>query len=300
MKRRQFIYSLANLLLIKELLANQQNAILQRAIPSTGEKLPVVGLGTWRVFDVGGNEAERKIRSQVLDNLVRLGGKIIDTSPMYGSSQAVVGDLSNDLKTRSSLFFANKVWTTGRESGIEQMNDSFAKMKTKVIDLMQVHNLVDVKTHLRTLTAMKEEGKIRYIGITHYLQSAYPQLISLIKSEKIDFVHFNYNIANREAENVLLPLASDKGLAVITNRPFDEGGLFETLKHKKLPDWAKEEGMNSWASFLLKFVISHPHVTYTIPATTNPLHLIENLQSASSPLPDASLRRKMVQYFETL
>lgn len=301
MNRRHFInFSLANFLILNDLLANQKQPIIQRAIPSTGEKLPIVGLGTWRVFNVRNNEAERKIRKEVLKNLINGGGKIIDTSPMYGSSQAVVGDLSHDLQARNQFFYANKVWTSGREAGIEQMQESFDKMRTKVIDLMQVHNLVDVKIHLKTLRAMKDEGKIRYIGITHYLPSAYPEMMRLIRTEKLDFVHFNYNIGNREAENELLPLAAEKGLAIIINRPFEEGQLFDEVRNKKLPDWAKEYGMNSWASFFLKFVLSHPAVTYTIPATTNPLHMIENLQSAMGALPDAKNRAKMIQYFDSI
>lgn len=299
MNRRDFInLSLANLMMQNEIAANPKADIIQRTIPSTGEKLPVVGLGTWRVFDVAENEKERQIRKEILKNLTNKGGRIIDTSPMYGSSQTVVGDLTAELKIRPNFFFANKVWTSGRQSGIEQINDSFHKMKTPRIDLMQVHNLVDVQTHLKTLRAMKEEGRIRYIGITHYLPSVYPEMIRLITTEKLDFVHFNYNIGSREAEKTLLPLAKEKGLAVIINRPFEEGQLFGVVRNKKLPEWAKAElDIQSWASFFLKYVISHSAVTCTIPATTQPNHLIENIQTAYGPLPDAKMREKMLNYF---
>lgn len=298
MQRRNFLQlSLANLLLLNDLLAcspPKKTQMIHRAIPSTGEKLPVLGLGTWRVFDVGQSESARNIRKEVLQNLVKLGGKIIDTSPMYGSSQEVVGDLALNLDAMNHFFYANKVWTSGKQAGISQMNESFKKMRCKVIDLMQVHNLVDVQTHLKTLRQMKEEGKIKYIGISHYHSGAYEEMIQLIKTESLDFVHFNYNLVRREAEEQLLPLAKEKGLAVLINRPFEEGALFGQVRGKKLPEWVKEQGIENWAGFFLKFVLSHPAVTFTIPGTSNPAHLIENMQAAMGNLPDEKIRKKMI------
>lgn len=192
---------------------------------------------------------------------------------MYGSSETVVGDLSHQLNIRSKLFLATKVWTNGEEVGIQQMNRSFQKMKTDKMDLVQVHNLVDVHTHLKTLRSWKEEGKIKYFGITHYLPGVYPDMVRLIKNEKPDFVQFCYNVRTRDAEKELLPLAKDKGVAVIINRPFEEGNLFDVVRGKQLPSWVKEYDIKSWPEFFIKFILSHPAVTCTIPGTSNPLHL---------------------------
>ena len=211
---------------------NFTGEIAKRSIPSSGEKIPLIGLGTWQTFDIGNSSEERAALEEVLKTLVAKGASVIDSSPMYGASETVVGDLSARLKIRNKLFLATKVWTSGKEDGIVQMNESFRKMKTDKMDLMQVHNLIDVHTHLKTLRNWKEQGKIRYFGITHYTASAYPELMRLIKNEKPDFVQFNYNISVREAEKELLPLAKDKGVAVIINRPFEEGALFRTVKGK--------------------------------------------------------------------
>jgi diketogulonate reductase-like aldo/keto reductase len=201
-------------------------SIEQRAIPVSGEKIPVVGLGTWRVFDAGNSKERRAGLLEVLKTLYKNEASVIDSSPMYGSSETVIGDLSQQLSIRAKLFLATKVWTSGKEDGIRQMNQSFSKMKTEKMDLMQVHNLVDVHTHLKTLRKWKEEGKIRYFGITHYLTSTYPEMANLIKKEKPDFIQCCYNIATREAERELLPLAKENGVAVLINRPFEEGNLF--------------------------------------------------------------------------
>jgi diketogulonate reductase-like aldo/keto reductase len=219
---------------------------------------------------------------------------------MYGSSESVVGDLVKDLNFRNSLFLATKVWTTGRQEGIDQMNRSFTRMQTEKMDLMQVHNLLDIETHLKTLSEWKEQARIRYIGITHYTVSAYPLLIKWIKKSKPDFVQFNYNIQTREAENYLLPLAQDHQVAVIVNRPFEEGALLRRVKGKPLPPWANEYQINSWGEYFLKYILSHNAVTCIIPATSKVEHLQDNLKAALGQLPDESMRKKMVEYFNTL
>lgn len=272
----------------------------KRIIPSSGEKIPAIGLGTWQTFDVDNSETERSALREVLNMLVSKGASVIDSSPMYGASEIVVGDLSNDLKIRDKLFLATKVWTTGKDAGIRQMNESFQKMKTSTMDLMQVHNLTDVHTHLKTLREWKEQKKIRYFGITHYTLSAYPELVRLIKNEKPDFVQFNYNISVRDAEKELLPLAKDKGVAVIINRPFEEGALFNSVKGKELPAWAKDYDINSWGQFFLKFIISHPAVTCAIPGTSKVRHLTDNLDAAVGKLPDEKGREKMKNHFDSL
>ena len=272
----------------------------QRSIPSSGEKIPVVGVGTWRTFDAGNNQQKRQTIKQVLRNLVDKKASVIDSSPMYGSSESVVGDLSEELKIRSSLFMATKVWTSGEQAGIDQMNDSFHKMKTSVIDLMQVHNLVDVKTHLKTLYQWKEQGRIRYIGITHYLPSYYGEMQQLIQKEKLDFIQCCYNIQTTDAEKQLLPLAKDKGLAVIINRPFQEGALLQHVNGKLLPQWAGDLGITSWAQFFLKFILANPAVTCVIPGTSNPLHLLENIETGNGSYPDDKTKKRMADYFKML
>ncbi len=272
----------------------------KRAIPSSGEKIPVIGLGTWQTFDAGNSEEKRNVLGEVLKTLVASGASVIDSSPMYGTSESVVGDLSEKLKIRDKLFLATKVWTSGKENGIRQMNESFHKMKTKKMDLMQVHNLLDVAVHLKSLRSWKEEGRIRYFGFTHYNRSAYPEMIRLIKNEQPDFVQFNYNISSRDAERELLPLAKDKGVAVIINRPFEEGALFQAVKGKSLPVWANDYNIDSWGKFFLKFIISHPAVTCTIPGTGNVKHMVDNQGAGFGKLPDSSGRKKMIDYFNSI
>ncbi len=272
----------------------------QRPIPVSGEMIPIVGLGTWRTFDAGNSKEKRTALREVLKTLTQKGASVIDSSPMYGSSESVVGDLSQELNVRPKLFLATKVWTSGKEDGIEQMNQSFKKMKTDKMDLMQVHNLVDVHTHLETLRRWKEQGKIKYVGITHYMPGVYPEMIRLVKTQKPDFIQCCYNIAIREAEKELLPLAKEKGIAVLINRPFEEGNLFNIVKGHPLPPWAKEYDINTWAQFFLKFILSHPAVTCTIPGTSKAAHLEDNLGAATGKLPDEKTRNKMAGYFGTL
>ena len=267
----------------------------KRPIPRTGELLPVVGLGTWQTFDVGGGESERAPLRDVLRELVRGGGKVVDSSPMYGRSESVVGDLAAKLRVREQLFLATKVWTNGREAGIRQMEQSFRRLREQRIDLMQVHNLVDWQTHLVTLRRWKEQGKVRYIGMTHYTESAHDELAAVHEAEELDFVQVNYSIAERGAERRLLPLAAEQGVAVIVNRPFAHAQLFRKVRGRPLPPWAAEIGCATWAQFFLKFVIGHPAVTCTIPGTSKVRHLIDNMQAGFGPLPDATMRRRMVR-----
>jgi aryl-alcohol dehydrogenase-like predicted oxidoreductase len=272
------------------------DTIIQRPIPRTGESLPVIGLGTWQTFDVSTAESARAPLKAVLRDFVHLGGKVIDSSPMYGKSENVVGDLAAELGVQKQLFLATKVWTSGRDAGIRQMEESMRRLRTQVIDLMQVHNLVDWRTHLATLRRWKEQGKVRYIGVTHYTASAYDQLARVLETEDLDFVQLNYSIVERDAERRLLPLATNRRIAVLVNRPFAGGGLFSRLQAKPLPPWAKEIGSASWSQFLLKFVISHPAVTCAIPATSKVQHLTDNMQAGTGTMPDAGMRERMVRY----
>jgi aryl-alcohol dehydrogenase-like predicted oxidoreductase len=274
--------------------------MIRRPIARTGELLPVIGLGTWQTFDVGGTKAEREPLKAVLREFVRLGGSVVDSSPMYGRSETVLGDLASELGVQKQLFVATKVWTSGRDAGIRQMEESLRRLRTDRIDLMQVHNLVDWRTHLATLRQWKERGKVRYIGVTHYTASAYGQLAGVLETEDLDFVQFNYSVAEREAERRLLPLSAEKRIAVLVNRPFAQGGLFSKVRQKPLPPWAKEIGCASWAQFLLKFVISHPAVTCAIPATSKVQHLVDNMQAGLEPLPDATMRERMARYVAEL
>jgi aryl-alcohol dehydrogenase-like predicted oxidoreductase len=278
----------------------QAPAILKRPIPRTGELLPAVGVGTWQTFDVGPKAPERAELKDVLRLLVESGGSVVDSSPMYGNAESVAGDLAADLGLREKLFFATKVWTSGREAGIRQMEDSFRLMRTQRMDLMQVHNLLDLAVHAKTLREWKTAGRIRYIGITHYHAGAHAELETIVRTRAWDFVQFNYSMAEREAEARLLPACADSGTAVIVNRPFSQGGLFPRVKGKDLPAWAAEFDCSSWAQFFLKYLLSHPAVTCVIPGTRRVAHLKDNVQAGMGRLPDAAMRRRMVEYLERL
>lgn len=269
-------------------------ALLQRPIPSTGESIPAIGLGTWRTFDVGASPAEREPLREVLRRFVALGGRVIDSSPMYGAAERVVGDLAADLGIHDALFLATKVWTSGREAGVAQMERSLQRLRTRRLDLMQVHNLVDWQTHLRTLREWKQAGRLRYLGVTHYTASAYGELERIMRSEPLDFVQLNYSLGEREAERRLLPLARDRGIAVLVNRPFAAGGLFGRVRGQPLPPWAADFDCESWAQFFLKWVLGHPAVTCVIPATSRPEHLADNMRAGQGALPDAATRERMV------
>lgn len=268
-------------------------ALLTRPIPSSGERLPAVGLGTWRTFDVGPTPAERTLLRDVLARFVALGGRVIDSSPMYGAAEAVAGDLAAELGLHASLFVATKVWTSGREAGIAQMERSLRQLRVPRLDLMQVHNLVDWRTHLRTLREWKQAGRIRYVGITHYTASAYGELEQVLRSEPLDFVQVNYSLAERDAERRVLPLAHERGIAVLVNRPFAEGAVFQRVRGQALPPWAADAGAHSWAQFFLKWILAHPAVTCVIPATSRPQHLEDNMKAGLGPLPDAATRERM-------
>jgi diketogulonate reductase-like aldo/keto reductase len=297
MTRRHYLQHLASLGLLPLVPAfmTLSDPIHMREIPSTGEQLPVIGLGTWQTFDAGNSQEEREPLKNVLKTLVEKGGTVVDSSPMYGSSEEVVGDLSTALDLNSKLFIATKVWTTGKENGIRQMNESFEKLKRKQIDLMQVHNLVDWQTHLSTLRDWKEKGKIRYIGITHYTESAYSNVEQILKNNTVDFLQINYSLLSRKAEERLFPLAQEKKVAVLINQPFEEGALFQRVKGKKLPAWAKEFDCASWGQFFLKFILSHPAVTCVIPGTSKPHHMADNLGAAFGKLPDQQHREQMIR-----
>jgi diketogulonate reductase-like aldo/keto reductase len=276
--------------------ANQSSTMLTRPVPSTGENLPVIGLGTWNVFDVDLTPESEKQLGDVLSSFVKLGGRVIDSSPMYGRAEQVIGGLATKLRLQEKLFLATKVWTRGREQGIESMERSMARLQTKRIDLMQVHNLVDVATQLATMRDWKAQGRLRYIGVTHYNASAFAEVEKVLRSEKLDFLQINYSIMERQAEQRILPLAQDRQVALIVNRPFGGGDLFSRVRAKPLPEWAAEFDCRSWAQFFLKWIVAHPAVTCAIPATGNPRHLEDNMQAGIGRLPDEKMRQRMVEF----
>ncbi len=280
-----------------------QGRRMKRAIPRTGETLCPVGLGTWQVFDVANDSAARAQAGEALRTFAELGGEMVDSSPMYGSSETVTGDLAAELGLHKSLFIATKVWTQGREAGIAQMRDSIKKLRTSLkgpLDLMQVHNLVDTATHMTTLRGWKKEGLVRYLGVTHYHAGAHADLEKAIRSADVDFLQVNYSLAEPQADQRLLSAALESGVAVIINRPFAEGAMFSRVKGKALPPFAGEIGVTSWAQLFLKWIIAHPAVTCVIPGTRNAAHVTDNLGAATGTLPDASMRRRIAEYFKTL
>lgn len=261
-----------------------------RKIPSTGEMLPVIGLGTWQTFDVGPSTAARAPLEEVLREFVARGGRVIDSSPMYGNSERVVGDISAKLGLREKLFIATKVWTSGKEAGITQMEESMEKLRAKPVDLMQVHNLLDVEAHLETLRDWKRRRLVRYIGVTHHTAGGHEAVSRIITSQPVDFIQINYSVGEREAEQRLLPLALERGVAVIANRPFAGGDVFRRVRSKPLPSWAAEIDCTSWAQLLLKFVVAHPAITCAIPATAKVEHLRDNMLAGYGRMPDQKLR----------
>jgi len=278
--------------------AASAGAIVTRAIPKSGEALPIIGLGTWQTFDVGGDADVLKQRRQVLATLFDAGGKVVDSSPMYGRAEAVVGELLAGMGRRNDAFVATKVWTRGRDSGVQQMQSSAAMLKSPVIDLMQVHNLVDVWTHLDTLKAWKQEGRVRYVGITHYTSSALSDLMAVMAKAPLDFVQFAYSIGERAPEERMLAYAGEKGVAVLINRPYEAGNMFGRVRGKPLPEWAAEFDCRSWGQFFLKYILGHPAVTCVIPGTSKPGHMVDNLGAGRGRLPDAKMRRKMADFWE--
>jgi len=268
--------------------------LLTRPIPSTGEALPIVGLGTWQAFDIAPGGADWDQAREALAAFARGGGKVVDSSPMYGRAEAAIGALTAELKLRPSLFLASKVWTQGRAAGQAQIAASHDKLRAPVLDLMQVHNLLDLDTHLATLRAAKAAGTIRYVGITHYDESAYGALEAAMRRHALDFIQINASVAERTSEARILPLAAERGMAVLINRPFAGGDLFSRVRRLPLPPWAGEIGATSWAQVLLKYVLADPAVTCAIPGTRNPRHVLDNLGAATGPLPDAAQRRRIV------
>jgi diketogulonate reductase-like aldo/keto reductase len=271
-----------------------------RKIPSSGEELPVIGLGTWQSFDVGADAPARRALGGVLKALHEGGGRLVDSSSMYGRSESVVGELCTELGLRDSLFLATKVWTRGREQGLREMQRSIERMRAGRMDLMQVHNLVDLETHTKTLLEWKAAGRIRYLGITHYAASGHAAIERCLKTRQYDFVQINYSLDEPESARTLLPLAAELGVAVLVNRPFATGGMFRRVRGKPLPPWAGELGVAGWAQYFLKWVISHPAVTCVIPATADPAHMRDNLAAGSGAMPDAAQRRRMSLFYDAL
>lgn len=281
-------------------LSAQPRALIKKKIPATGEALPVIGMGTSRTFDVGDDAQARAGLREVLQAFFTNGGALIDSSPMYGSAEQVVGDLLQQVTGKDALFAATKVWTWGRQAGIEQMQRSAQRMGVKVFDLMQIHNLRDWQAHLETLRDWKQQGRIRYIGITTSHGRAHDELEAILETEPFDFVQFSYSIANREVEQRLLPLTAERGIATLVNRPFQRGELFSAVKDKPLPPWAADIDCDSWAQIFLKFVVSHPAVTCAIPATSKLHHMQDNMGAGFGRLPDAAMRKKMIAWLDSL
>jgi len=299
LKRSSFLQLAGAALLARPALAQTGPRMHTRKIPATGEALAVVGCGTWQTFDVGPAPAERAPRAEVLKVLFEAGGSAIDSSPMYGRAEEVVGDLVAAAGTRGKAFLATKVWTHGRAEGIAQMEQSFKRLRTDKIDLMQVHNLVDWQVHLPTLKAWKAEGRLRLIGVTHYTESMHGELEAVLRLGGFDFVQVNYALDERGIERRLLRFAQVNGIAVMINQPFGGGGLLRKLSGRPLPAWAGEIGCTSWAQILLKFVLAHPSVTCVIPGTSNPAHMRDNVQAGLGAYPDRKLIDRMTDEIAT-
>ena len=277
----------------------EERIMLSRAIPSSGEKLPIIGLGTYKVFDVPSTPEAIATSKAIVDLLAGEGGSLLDTSPMYDRSEKIIGDVIDAGSDRDALFLATKVWVDGKDSGIAQMQRSADLMQTKIIDLMQVHNLRDTDVHMKTIRDRQEQGRIRYSGLTHYHAGAFDALESAMKKHKPDFIQINYSLSEHEADERLLPLAADSGVAVLINRPYRSGGLFRAVRGHSVPDWAAEFAA-SWGQFFLKFIISHPAVTCVIPATSKPLHMQDNLEAGFGRLPDQATRQRMIDFVAAL
>jgi diketogulonate reductase-like aldo/keto reductase len=273
--------------------------MLTREIPASGEALPVIGLGTYSVFDVDSTPEAISLRQEIVGTLTDAGGSVIDTSPMYKRSERVIGDIIDAGIPRSALFIATKVWTDGREAGIAQMRRSADLMNSEVIDLMQVHNLRDTDAHLATIREWQQEGRIRFNGLTHYTAGAHPALEAAMRKHRPEFIQINYSLGEREADERLFPLAQELGIAVLINRPFQAGRLFSAVSGRDLPDWATPFA-SSWGQFFLKFIISHPAVTGVIPATSKLRHMRDNVEAGFGPLPDAAMRKRMVEFIRSL
>jgi aryl-alcohol dehydrogenase-like predicted oxidoreductase len=274
--------------------------LIQREIPSTGESLPVIGIGTARRYEAVTMEAERAPLRAVLRQFKEMGGKVIDTAPSYGTAEGVVGDLVAELKIRESLFIATKLGTHGRDAGIEQLELSFKRLRTPRIDLIAVHNLQDTQTQLRTLRQWKQAGRIRYIGITTSFERQYPEFEQTMKVEALDFIQVDYALDNRKADQRILPLAADRGMGVMINLPFGRGRLFKAVQGRSLPPWAREFDCSSWAQFFLKYIVSHPAVTCVVPGIAKVEYLVDNLGAARGRLPNAEMRARMERLIDSV
>ena len=297
--RREALIAAGALGLLPMAAISEEPVMISRTIPSTGEKLPVIGLGTYDVFDVASSAANIATNKAIVDLLTGEGGSVIDTSPMYNRSENMIGDIVTAGTPRSALFVATKVWTNGRDSGIAQMNRSAKLMNADVIDLMQVHNLRDTDIHMKTIREWQESGRIRYNGLTHYTASAHRALEAAMKKHRPEFIQINYSLGEREAEQRVLPLARDMGIAVLINRPYQSGRLFRAVAGQSVPEWATIFA-SSWGQFFLKFIISHPAVSCAIPATSKPHHMKDNLGAGFGPLPDTATRQRMIEHIQSL
>ena len=301
MKRRTALQLLAKIGLgtsiVPYFYQNNIEKMSTRKIPFSGEALPMVGLGTWQTFDVGNDATMRQQLAEVLMLLVENGGAVVDSSPMYGTSESVVGDLSKQAGLQNGLFLATKVWTRGREAGIREMERSMQRMKTNKMELMQIHNLLDWQVHVKTLRDWKAAGKIKYWGITHYTSGAYDSMIRVINQERPDFVQINFSLAEHSSMDRLIPTAANQGAAVIINRPYGGGSLFRRVKGKPMPDWASEMDAHSWGQIFLKYILSYKEITCVIPGTSKPKHIADNAMAGFGKLPDEQLRKKIRALF---
>jgi diketogulonate reductase-like aldo/keto reductase len=296
----QFIVSLGLATTVTPLSIAQDSSLIHKVIPKSGEKISAIGMGTWITFDKQIQTTDISQFVQILERFFQAGGQMIDSSPMYGFAQQFLGELLPKVNNKQELFSATKVWIPGYQMGVQQMQKSAELWGVDKFDLMHIHNMLDWKTHLKTLNEWKKEGRLKYSGITTSHGRRHKELIDMLKNHPVDFVQFTYNILDRKADNYLLPLAQDLGVAVVINRPFETGGLFKLVEGKKLPEWSKEIGCETWSQFFLKYIISHPAVTCAIPATSQLSHMQENMQALENPLPNESMREEMVRYFKAL
>lgn len=280
-------------------LAMQSSTMTTRRIPGTDESMPLIGLGTYSVFDVDGSDAELAERREIMEMLFEKGGSVIDTSPMYNRSERIIGEVLGLSNVRDKSFLATKVWTDGKAAGVRQMQRSADLMQTDVIDLMQVHNLRDTAIHMATIRDWQDEGRIRYNGITHYRAGALDAMEAAIRQHKPQFIQINYSLGEREADERLLPLCADEGIGVLINRPYMSGQLFSKVRGNDVPDWAQEFAA-SWGQFFLKYIVSHPAVHCAIPATSKARHMVDNLGAGFGPMPDAATRKRMETWFQSL
>jgi len=300
MNRRELCGLLAAAAVTRQVAAAERTGMLKRRIPSSGEDVPVIGMGSSNTFDVGDSAAELDGLRDVLRALVAGGGSVVDTSPMYGRSETVLGDLIAELRLRPELWLATKVWTRGRQAGAMQIAESMRRLRTERLELVQIHNLLDWREHLPTLRSLQQGGQVRYTGITHYRADAHAELERVLAAERFDWLQVNYSLAERDAGTRLLPFCRDRGIAVMVNRPFADGAMFDKVRGKPLPPWAADVGCASWAQFFLKFVASHPAVTSVIPATARARHMQDNCAAGLGPMPDADQRARMVEYWNGL